>query len=265
MEQYEQHLVRFQEQLLFCCHFSGGQPSRAPEILSIRHRNTANGGIRNVGVENGLMFYVPKTHKNYMQTGSMKIVHHWLPREVGELMLYYLWLVLPFWERVQISVDEDVRLSPFVWGKPAREARESRERERAEADEEPSEEPSEEPNPEDDTIMDNNPYVQIGPWHKEWTSNRLRVIIGREFKQGIGVKMNINAWRNMAEAISHKFLRHPFEFDEDDEWRDEGDEIWEEQFGHSAAMGEQMYGRLLTEAPDERGSRRAKFRVISYP
>jgi len=77
--------------------------------LSIRHRNTASGGIRNVGVENELTFYVPKTHKNYMQTGNMKIVHHWLPKEVGEALLYYLWLVLPFWEQVQISVGENAK------------------------------------------------------------------------------------------------------------------------------------------------------------
>lgn len=82
--------------------------------------------------------------------------------------------------------------------------------------------------------------------------------------QAISVKMNINAWRNIAEAISQKVLRHPFEFDKDEEWKDEGDEIWEEQFGHSAAIGEKMYGRLVTEAPDERGSRRAKFRAISH-
>jgi primosomal protein N' len=79
----------------------------------------------------------------------------------------------------------------------------------------------------------------------------------------MNVKMNINAWRNIVEAISQKSLRHPFEFDLDEEWKDEGNEIWEEQFGHTAPMGEAMYGRLMTEAPGERGSRRVKFRVIS--
>ncbi|KFZ24113.1 hypothetical protein V502_01408, partial [Pseudogymnoascus sp. VKM F-4520 (FW-2644)] len=88
-------------------------------------------------------------------------------------------------------------------------------------------------------------------------------IIQQECKKGMNVKMNINAWRNMVEAIGQKFLQHPFEFDTDEEWRDEADEIWEEQFGHSAPMGEAMYGRLITEAPGERGSQRMKFQVIS--
>ena len=189
MERFEQHLVHFQELLLFCCHFTGGQPSRAPEILSVRHRNSPGGGIRNIGVENGLMFYVPKTHKNYMATGNVKIVHHWLPREVGDLMMYYLWLVLPFWERVQISMDEDVKFSPFLWGKPTLDGKEAKEKA---SDINNDTDPS----PEVDIIetIDSNPYVKAGPWHKEWTSNRLRTIIQRECKKGMDVKMNISAW-----------------------------------------------------------------------
>lgn len=50
--------------------------------------------------------------------GKEKIVHHDLPREVGELLMYYLWLLLPFRERVQISIDEGAKSSPFVWGVP---------------------------------------------------------------------------------------------------------------------------------------------------
>src|SRR2546423_4436919 len=125
--EFEKRLVQFQKLLLFCCHFTRGQPSQAPEILSVRHQNTSNGGICNIGVEHGLMFYTPKTHKNYMQTNNMKIVHHWLPQEVGELMLYYLWLVLPFWEKVQILVDANFKSSPFVWGRPAMEIKRERE------------------------------------------------------------------------------------------------------------------------------------------
>ena len=34
-------------------------------------------------------------------------------------------------------------------------------------------------------------------------------------------------------------------------------------FGHSSAIGEDMYGRLMTEAPGERGSSRAKNRYVS--
>jgi hypothetical protein len=219
-----------------------------------------------------------------MQTGNMKIVHHWLPPEVRDLTMYYLWLVLPFWEKVQISVDPDFKSSPFVWGQPAlevkREKEEAKQPIRSEEDQriwsEEAEQRirSEEDQPiwseENEAIqvegietIDSEVYKSASVWKKEWTSGRFRGIIQRECKKGMNVKMNINAWRNFAEAISQKWLRHPFEFETDEEWKDEGDEIWEEQFGHSAPMGESMYGRLMTEAPGERGSRRMKFRVIS--
>ncbi|KFZ23655.1 hypothetical protein V502_01871 [Pseudogymnoascus sp. VKM F-4520 (FW-2644)] len=55
------------------------------------------------------------------------IAENKLPREVGELTMYYLWLVLPFWEKVQISVDPDFQGSPFVWGRPALKVKRERE------------------------------------------------------------------------------------------------------------------------------------------
>ncbi|KAM0415777.1 hypothetical protein ACHAPT_013238, partial [Fusarium lateritium] len=44
IEQYERHAERFLEKLIIAIHLSGGQPARAPELLSIRHRNTAQRG-----------------------------------------------------------------------------------------------------------------------------------------------------------------------------------------------------------------------------
>jgi hypothetical protein len=109
-----------------------------------------------------------------MQTGSMKVIHHWLPQEVGELMLYYLWLVLPFWEKVQISVDADFKGSPFVWGRPALEVkREGEERAKQPVQAEEAEQPVQ---LEMETI-DNEVYKSASIWKREWTSARMRGII----------------------------------------------------------------------------------------
>jgi hypothetical protein len=67
----------------------------------------------------------------------------------------------------------------------------------------------------------------------------------------------------MIEAIGKRFLKHPFEFDPEEEWTDKASEWWELMFGHSTGMGKDMYGRLLTEVPGERESERAKNRYIS--
>jgi superfamily II DNA helicase RecQ len=265
MEEFEQHLVNVQELLLFICHFTGGPPSRGPEILSVRHRNTANGGLRNIGIENGLMFFTPRTHKNFMQRGTEKIVHHFLSQEGGEILMYYLWLVLPFWEKVQISVDENAQFSPFLWGGPAADMRTQWDEEKEDVDGEEQEEDGQDESPGDvaEEAMEPESYTKVGAWYHDWTSERLSRIIRREGVKAMDAKLGNSSWRNIVEAISVRFLRRPFEFDRDDEWKDEVTEWWAEMFGHSAAMGEDMYGRLLTEVPGERGSSRAKNRYIS--
>ncbi|KFZ20112.1 hypothetical protein V501_00293 [Pseudogymnoascus sp. VKM F-4519 (FW-2642)] len=53
-EAYQRHVERFLELLLILIHLCAGQPSRATEILGLQWKNTANGGVRNVIIENGL-------------------------------------------------------------------------------------------------------------------------------------------------------------------------------------------------------------------
>jgi superfamily II DNA helicase RecQ len=35
-------------------------------------------------------------HKGFSKTERLKVIHRFLPREVSALVIYYLWLVLPF-------------------------------------------------------------------------------------------------------------------------------------------------------------------------
>jgi hypothetical protein len=41
-------------------------------------------------------------YKGYYILGSTKIIHWYLPREVSKLIVYYLWLVLPFRESLEL-------------------------------------------------------------------------------------------------------------------------------------------------------------------
>ena len=74
IEQYERKRERFQEKLLMLMHLAGGQAARAPEIISIQHRNTANGGIRNVFIDGGMVLYVTAYHKGYEYSEQTKII-----------------------------------------------------------------------------------------------------------------------------------------------------------------------------------------------
>ncbi|KAN0072970.1 hypothetical protein V8E54_009084, partial [Elaphomyces granulatus] len=66
------------------------------ELLSVRHTNTAGGGHRNIFVEDGYVVLATRHHKVYKATMNVRVIHRYQPREVGELIIWYLWLVLPF-------------------------------------------------------------------------------------------------------------------------------------------------------------------------
>ena len=116
MKAYEQKVESFLETLLFLVHVTSGQPARGPEILSLRHSNSQVGAHRNIFVEEGVVSTVTRYHKGYSVTGSFKIIHRFLPREVGEMLVYYIWLVLPFRQQLDgLTSQRHERPSPFIW------------------------------------------------------------------------------------------------------------------------------------------------------
>ena len=84
--------------MLVIMHMLGGMPGRSTEVLGIRHTNTPYGGIRNIIIDRGIVCFTTSYHKNYRSSEKVKVIHRYLPREAGELLVWYLWLVLPFWQ-----------------------------------------------------------------------------------------------------------------------------------------------------------------------
>jgi RecQ family ATP-dependent DNA helicase len=115
VERYMDRVVAFREKLIVLMHIAGGQPARGPEIMSIRHSNTVKGGHRNIFIEDGMVVFVTRYHKGYSVSGDVKIIHRYLPREVGELLVYYMWLVLPFQQRLEAMVWEKEVISSHMW------------------------------------------------------------------------------------------------------------------------------------------------------
>lgn len=70
-------------------------------MLGVRHRNTVQGGHRNLFIEDGIVMFVTWYHKGYEVKGDVKIIHRYLPLEIGDLVVWFLWLVLPFVQRMQ--------------------------------------------------------------------------------------------------------------------------------------------------------------------
>ncbi|MCJ1264810.1 hypothetical protein MMC22_004685 [Lobaria immixta] len=94
---------------------SSGQPARAPELLGLRYRNTRNGGTRNIFVEHGQIVPVTAYHKGVHIDGSTKIIHRYLSQEVGELLVYYLWLVEPFQRQLEPGMYGEVLGKGYLW------------------------------------------------------------------------------------------------------------------------------------------------------
>lgn len=118
VDRYLYRVDRFLERLLLLVHITSGQPARGTEIISLRYQNTVEGHLRNIFIEDGLVSTVTAYHKGYSVTGSTKIIHRYLPKEIGELLVYYLWLIRPFTEKLRLLAYADKSPpSSFLWGK----------------------------------------------------------------------------------------------------------------------------------------------------
>lgn len=213
MDAYAAQVAEFREKLLLLMHITGGQPARGPEILSIRHSNTAKSGHRNIFVEDGLVVFVTRYHKGYAMSGDVKIIHRYLPREVGELVVWYLWLVLPFHQRMLAAVRGNEQISAHMWPLEAGE--------------------------------------------KRWTTERMREVMKRESRIGLGQELTIRAYRDVAIGISRRFMRGSSAFRADEGEEDEQQQQMEEeqvtaaiadaQAGHTSHTTGLIYARGMME------------------
>jgi superfamily II DNA helicase RecQ len=219
-------VAAFRGKLLVLMHMTGGQPARGPEILSVRHRNTAQGGHRNLFIEDGMVVFVTRYHKGFEVKGDVKIIHRYLPREVGELVVWYLWLVLPFVQRMQAMLWEQGTVSDHLWS--------------ADAD------------------------------GRKWTTERMKHELQRVSEAGLGQSINIAAYRQIAIAISRRWIRRGIseatdEQGDDGEWlqEDPSGDIADEQATHSPHVAGAVYARETQELAGATASRRQQFRAIS--
>jgi RecQ family ATP-dependent DNA helicase len=228
-------LRRFKELLLFLVFICGGQPPRGSEILSVKHSNTIR-SQRNFFVEDGMIVYVTEYHKGYSINGSTKIIHRYLPREVGELFVYYMWLVLPFEQQIAVEELQAQQLSPFMW--PLDNA---------------------------DTARDHH------TWHVENLTKILQCESARYMGQ-LG-RFGTASYRHCAIALSRRFCGEQAlqanggdeEEQEEDEttWYNGDDAARDLQAGHGTHVAGMIYARGIYEALGVVASMRAQFRQES--
>ena len=65
-------------------------------------------------IDDGIVVFATSYHKNYQYSKTKKPLQRYLPEEVGELLVYDLWLVEPFIRIIQLIAREQVEASDFI-------------------------------------------------------------------------------------------------------------------------------------------------------
>lgn len=227
VQRYSQQVMKFREQLLLCIHLCGGGPARGPEILSICHRNTTRGEQRNVFLDRGAVVVVARYHKGYSISGNVKIIHRYLPREVGELVVYYLWLVLPFHEMLEMMCWPKDEITSHMWPADSNGRKWSSER--------------------------------IRQILKRESQSRIGVALGIQAYRMVVIAISRRFLRQHAFGLDED--DEDGEYDEDDGQRE--NETIAQQSGHSAHVAGMIYARGIMEQTGEVHTMRERFRETS--
>ncbi|KAK1446545.1 hypothetical protein CMEL01_16820, partial [Colletotrichum melonis] len=269
---YGRTLEQFRERLWLLMHMLGGQPGRATEIGGVRVANTVSGGVRNIFAHNGMMCFVTSYHKGYRSSGQTKIIHRYVPREVGELLVWYLWLVLPFWREADGISKQAHHYSAFLWADEIVQRKASGGRGPGVDGDTGG------PDTETSTDTSRGPALADGgeaaswTWTEDrtWTTDRARRIIQRYSSRLLGNKLNVSMWRHFAIAIANRFLNEAFgRWDpgkgrEEEEEEDElGDSPWDLQAGHGTRIAGMIYARLLVQLGSGVAAKQQQFRKVS--
>lgn len=115
VDSYLRQVDRFRGLLFIAIHLLSGQPSRTTELLSLRYMNTPYGGHRNIFIQNKMVMVVTLYHKGYRISGHVKVVQRYLPKELSQLVILYLWLILPFAQGIQAMASKGGQRSAFLW------------------------------------------------------------------------------------------------------------------------------------------------------
>jgi len=221
VEKYFRRVRQFKEELMVLVHLFAGAPARATELTSIMSRNPTPGrGRRGIIVDDGLVKFVQGYSKKFRSRKELEIVHRYVPNEVGELVVYFMWLVEPFVKMIRATARGETKSTPFMWEPPPREEWNEGENDVEEELESGSENGG-------DTDLHGG-EVDEGEWSGEernglrrpedevsrqetacnvdgyYNTDRVRNTLRRETRERIGVGIGVSDWRHVYPAIQRK-------------------------------------------------------------
>ena len=113
---YYKAMQQARHALAVLVHITGGAPPRGSELLTICFENNRQGHSRGIFIKDGSVVFLTTYYKNITQTRQSKVIHCYVPREVGELVVFYLWFCRPFWQRLVVAAwGEAEEESGYMW------------------------------------------------------------------------------------------------------------------------------------------------------
>jgi superfamily II DNA/RNA helicase len=168
-EEYKKLVDTFRERFLVLEHLTGGQTGRQPEVINVRYTNSASGAFRNVLLYDGSVCFSTGYNKSLSQTKCDKLVHRMVPHEVGELLVYHLTMVVPFWRFIHSKGTGDAIESGYLWC--------------------------------------NNVTLPTLGESDFWHPGRLSKAMTSAFRHELGVSMNVRSYRQISAAICKEHVR----------------------------------------------------------
>lgn len=244
------HLTHsFLRRLLLLIHMTGGQPARATELLLLRWQNSAHGDIRNIFIENGQMVFVTSYHKNYAQSSTTSIIQRYLPRELGELLVWHLWMVVPFLHALHLLAKQQGNFfaphpGSYLWPVSLLEAIQKKGLKKAHvADSKAS-----------------SSHGQLAEQH--WNSAQLGLVIKDILAKELSPGLNVLKWRHIAISISRRHLAEGYQFKRDYSLH-EGNTAMDLQASHTSNRASITYARDRRAGPGFSNVLTNEFRTIS--
>jgi hypothetical protein len=96
IQAYGQAMKGARQELALLVHITGGGLLCGLELVTVTYKNSANGDSRGTNIKDSYVRVTTTYYKNIRQTGKSKVIYRYLPREVGELVVYYLWFASLF-------------------------------------------------------------------------------------------------------------------------------------------------------------------------
>lgn len=93
--QYLDQVAFFLELMLTLIHLTSGNPARATELATLQWRNTGT-QLRSIFVHDGYLMLMPSYNKTAPLLQRDRPIARFLPQPVGQLLVVYLAVVMPF-------------------------------------------------------------------------------------------------------------------------------------------------------------------------